>query len=399
MVRPLFAFATSAILFALAQSPGSARADDKDDPEVDGKKASVWIETITKDESARKRALAVEALSKIWTEKHHELSLFHIGRALRLDTSAAVRVQAAQAIGSIRELEIRYLIEKQESLGVKDLVDAMGSEKESRVRKEIAKAIGRFPIVAKRAVVELTGALKDSDAGTRAAVAEALGLTGSDGKSAAAGLAPLLEDEDKTVRRAAVISLGRITPEGAATIADTMAKMLATEKDVDMRIELVTSIGLLGEKSQSVVAALTTLLTAPEDELRRRVVRTLGNFGTAAGSAADALYKIASTDKLKDIRVDAVRGFGSAIGPAGVKSRVKDLLALLMDPEYEVRLAVVEEIGSLGNDLMQDQETIKALRVRLSDSHLKVRDAVKIALAKIEKKAEPKKDPEPKKEP
>ncbi len=396
MVRHLFAIAASVAIFGLAHS--SVRAEDKDDPSVDGKKASEWIESITKDESARKRALAVEALTKIWTEKHHDQALFYIGRALRVDPSAAVRSQAAMAIGGIRELEIRYLIEKKENLGIKDLVDAMGTEKESRVRKEIARAIGRFPLVAKMAVVQLTGALKDPEAATRAAVAEAIGVTGSDGKSAAAGLAPLLADEDKTVKRAVVISLGRISPEGASTIADTMAKMLATEKDADMRIELVTSIGLLGEKSPTVVAGLTTLLSDPDDELRRRVVRTLGNFGTAAAPAIDTLYKVAGSDKLKDIRVDAIHGLGSALGPAGVKTRVKDMLALLMDPEYEVRLAVVEEVGSLGNELIEDQETIKALRVRLSDSHLKVRDAVKVALNKIEKKAELKKDSEPKKD-
>jgi len=394
MVRSLFALSMSVLLFSLAQFSAVAQPDDKNDPEIDGKKMSVWIETITKDESARKRSLAVDPLLKAWVEKRNEQGLFYIGRALRLDTSAAVRNQAAVALGSIRELEIRYLIEKKENLGVKDLVDAMGTEKESRVRRQIANSIGRFPLVAKMAVVELTAALKDSEPATRAAVAEALGVTGSDGKSAAAGLAPLLTDEDKSVRKAVIIALGRITPEGSSTIADTMAKMLTTEKDADMKIELVTSIGLLAEKSPAVVSGLATLLTAPEDDLRRRAVRTLGTFGTASGPAADDLYKLAKTDKLKDIRVDAVRGFGSSLGRAGVKSRVKELLALLTDPDYEVRLSVVDEIGSLGNDLIEDQETIKALRVRLSDPHLKVRDAVITALNKIEKKPEPKKDPQ-----
>lgn len=393
MVRTLLSLAAPLLLLALAADPAPGRADDKDDPEIDGKKVSVWIESVTKDESARKRALAVEALSKAWVEKRNEQGLFYIGRALRLDTSAAVRTQAALVLGGLREAEVLYLIEKKENLAVKDLVDALGAEKESRVRKEIARAVGRFPRVAKMAVPELTAALKDPEPATRAAAAEALSVAGTDGKSAAAGLAPLLADDDRGVKRAAVIALGRITPEGSAAVADTMAKMLATEKDPDMRAELVTSIGLLGEKSPEVVAALSALLAAPEDDLRRRAVRTLGTFGTAAAPAADTLYKLAATDKVKDVRVDAVRGFGSAVGPAGVKARVKDMLALLADPDFEVRMAAVEEIGALGNDLITDQETIKALRVRLSDPHLKVRDAVKAAINKIEKKPEPKKEP------
>ena len=323
MVRQLLTFFTSAMMFASMLSPATALQAEKEDPKdpvYDGKKASEWVDTLQNGTSARQRALAVEALSKLWIEKRYEESIPSIGRALRVDTSAAVRTQSAIALGNLRDVEINYLVSEKKSVGVKDLVDAMGSEKESRVRKEIAKAIGHFPVVAKLAVVQLTGALKDPDATTRAAIAEALGVTGSDGKSAAAGLAPLLSDEDKAVKRAAVVALGRITPEGAATIAETMAKMIDTEKETEMRIELVTSIGLLGEKSTAVVTALTALLTSPEDELRRRAVRTLGTFGTTAKPASETLYKLASSDKLKDIRVDAVRGFGSALGPAEEES-------------------------------------------------------------------------------
>jgi hypothetical protein len=57
---------------------------------------------------------------------------------------------------------------------------------------------------------------------------------------------------------------------------------------------------------------------------------------------------------------------------------------------------VVEEIGALGNELRTDAETLKVLRTRLSDPHVKVREALAIAIRKIEKKPDPK---EPKKEP
>ena len=283
--------------------------------------------------------------------------------------------------------------------GTEDLVKAMGTEKESKVRKEIAKAIARFQGGPTLAVAELAGALKDPDAGTRAAVAEALALAGSLGKSAAGGLAPLLADQDKAVRKAAIVALGRITPEGASAIAETMAKMLATEKDMDMKVELITSLGLLGEKSPAVVTALAALLTDTDEELRRMAARTLGTFGIGAAPAADALLKVAVTDRAKDIRVDAVHAFGSAVGPEVLKKRIKEVLPLLVDPDVEVRLAVVGEIGALGNDLKDDIETIKVLRTRLSDPHVKVREAVRAAIDRIEKKVEPKKEPDPKKGP
>jgi HEAT repeat protein len=229
-----------------------------------------------------------------------------------------------------------------------------------------------------------------------------------------------LKSEDKAVRMAAVYSLGRIEPEGASTIAETMAGMLATEKDAakvsnaDMRRELVTSIGLLSEKSDPVVRALAASLTDPDDEVRRRAARVLGTFGTAAGPVADDLFKVANTEKLKDIRVDAVRAFGSALGPTGVKARLKDLRPLLdpaKQPEFEVRLALVDEIGALGWEHLgvdlnsadkalkaEATDTVAALRGRLADPQVKVREAAAAAIKKISTKPEPKKEPE-KKEP
>jgi HEAT repeat protein len=373
---------SAGLLLAGAISFAPARQDD--DPVYDGKKASVWVDTLNNDSSARKRALAIEALAKLWATKQYKESIPTIGRALRLDSSAAVRSQAAIALGGLKENEI--------ARGARELVDALGPEKESRVRKEIAIAIGRFPAVAKLAVTPLTATLKDADPATRLAAAEALALTGSDGKSAAAGLVPLLQDSDKAVRLAAVVALGRVTPEGSSAIAETMAKMLGTEKDTGMKSELATSLGLLAEKSPTVVTALAKLLTEPEDDLRRKTARILGTFGTAAAPAADALLKAAEVDKVKDTRADAVHAFGSALGPA-LKTRIKDILMLLKDPEFEVRLAVIEEVGALGTELKDDTETLKTLRGRLSDQHAKVREAAAMALRKIEKKPEPKKEP------
>lgn len=373
--------------------------DDNKDPVVDGKKMSVWVTTLREDSSARQRSLAIQALSKVWTEKRIPSVIGEIGRALRVDSSVAVRVQAATSLGGLRETEVRYLISEQKSLGVEDMVKAMGAEKESRVRRELAKAIGRFPDVAKLAVAQLAGALKDPEPATRVALAEALTAAGSDAKSAASELAPLLADPDPGARKAAIMALGRIAPEGASAVAETMAKMLGTEKDAELRGELVTSLGLLGEKAPAVVTALGALLTLPDEELRRRAARVLGTFGTAAGPVAEVLLKAANTDAAKDIRVDALHAYGSALGPESLKRQLKDFLALLGDPEFEVRLAAVSEIASLGNELKDDKDTMKVLRARLSDPHPKVRDAVRMAITRIEKKPEPKKEPEPKKNP
>jgi HEAT repeat protein len=376
-----FLLLTASFATMIAASSGRAGQDTDPDPKYDGKKGSEWVRVLIEGNSARQRALAVDALGKLWADQRYSESLPSISRSLRLDSSTAVRAQAAIVLGGLRESDIKQV--------GKDMIDALGTEKESRVRREIARGLSRHAFLAKAGVANLTAALKDSEPATLIAVADALAQAGSDAKSAAAGLAPLLHHTDRSIRRAAVIALGRISPEGAPAVAETMSRMLDTEKDLDTRIELVASLGLLGEKSGTVIEALVKLLGDPEDELRRRAARTLGTFGQAAAPAADALLKAASGDKVKDIRVDAVRAFGSAQG-AGLKGRLKDFLTLLNDREYEVRLAVVDEVGALGNDIRDDAETMKVLRGRLSDPHVKVREAASIAIKKIEKKVEPK---------
>jgi HEAT repeat protein len=138
----------------------------------------------------------------------------------------------------------------------------------------------------------------------------------------------------------------------------------------------------------------------------------LGTFGTAAALVADELFKVLTTDKATDVRVDAVRALGSALGPAGVKARLKDLRPQLdpaEQPSFEVRLAIVEEIGALGwehlgrylnaadpAEKQTARETVAALRKRLADPQVNVREAAARAIRNIEKKPEPKKEPEKK---
>ncbi len=56
------------------------------------------------------------------------------------------------------------------------------------------------------------------------------------------------------------------------------------------------------------------------------------------------------------------------------------------DPDFEVRLAAVEEVGALGPDIKDDKDTVGALRKRQSDPQVKVREAASIALRRVEKK-------------
>ncbi len=398
------------VLVALAT--GVVRAEEE--PVHNGKTFSQWV-SIAQDDKAtvRQRSLAVEALGKIWILDPKTRAVEHVAARLRADKSAAVRAQAAIVLATLREKDMQ-------DFGAKPLIDVLKTEPESRVRKEIIAAMAKYPAVCAAGVGSLVPSLKDPEASVRIAAAESLALAGPMAKSAAADLIPLLKDPERPVRLAAVYTLGRIAPEGGATVAETLAAMLTTEKDTDtdkalpIKRELLASIGLLAEKSEVVVRALTAALADPEDDVRRVTARTLGVFGTASAPAANDLFKLVTTDKTKDIRVDAVRAFGSALGSTGVKARLKDLRPQLdpkTQPDYEVRLALIDEIAALGYEHLgvdlvsldkgvkaEALETISALRLRLADPQVRVREAAGIAIRKIEKKPEPKKDPD-KKEP
>jgi HEAT repeat protein len=395
--------ARATALLALCLSLAQASAQDSD-PVYEGQKVSKWIDTVQNDSSARKRALAIEALGQIWIVHKHKEAIPNVGRSLRVDPSAAVRAQAALVIAGLRPDDIKY--------AATDLVSALGKEKESRVRKEIVLAMLKFPDVCALGLEPLAATLKDPEPAVKVAAAEAIALAGPGSKgaakSAAPALEPLLKDADKAVRKAAVFALGRIQPDGASTITETMAGMLAAEKDADIKRELVASLGLLGEKGPPVLKALAAALTDADDEVRRAATRVLGTFGPAAVSVSDDLYKVFATDKVKDIRIDALRAFGSALGPTGVKGKLDVLREQLKpdaQPDFEVRLALLDEIAALGYehlgaDLTSSDEAVKkaalatigALRGRQADPQVKVREAAAQAIRKIEKKPEPKKE-------
>lgn len=364
-----------------------SRARPDEEPVYDGKKADVWAEILKLDTSARKRALAATALGELRTK--HRVKDLHkdLGRSLRVDKSSAVRAQCAIAIAGLPVFDIKEIDF--------ELVEAVKEEKDSRVRKELSALFARHPEFGKRAVPGLSAILKDPDAEARAAAADALAKLGSDAKDAATDLLTLLNDADKPARHAGIFALGRVSPDNPSFVAAALIKRFNEEKDHELRRDIVVSLKLIGDKSESTVAALAKALQDPEDDVKSSAAACLGTFGEAAKPAVESLLKLATQSKNKGLRIDALRAFGSALGPA-LKDRLKDVIAIMeTDADFEVRLAAVEEIGSLGMELKDDKDTIAALRKRQSDPQAKVREAAAAAIRRIEKKPE-KKPPEKK---
>ncbi|MBX9623574.1 MAG: HEAT repeat domain-containing protein, partial [Gemmataceae bacterium] len=207
---------------------------------------------------------------------------------------------------------------------------------------------------------------------------------------ATAALLDRLADPDKAVRQAATFALGRIGPENPSFVAAALLKRYAEEKEPELRREAVVSLKLVGDRSEATVAGLTAALGDADADTQAAAVVALASLGPAGKGAADALLKLAG-DREKaptGLRVDAVRAFGSVLGP-DVKGRVAALIEVMAaDPAFEVRVAAVEEVGALGPAVKDDPTTMTALRKRLSDPQVKVRAAAAAAIKRTEKKPE-----------
>lgn len=361
---------------------GPVAAQPPADPVYDGKKASEWVNTLQNDTSARKRALAVSALAAVWAEHQYKDSLPNIGRSLRVDSSPAVRAQAATAVAGLRPDSARAI--------ENELIEGLKAEKDARVRKELAVALGRFPDIAKKAIGPLASVLGDADPVARAAAADALAKAGPAAAAATSALLDRLGDGEKAVRLAAVFALGRVAPENPSFAAAALLKRYGEEKETDVRRETIVSVKLIGDKGEATVAGVAGALTDADADTRAAAVAALASFGPAAKSSADALLAVATDREKADkgLRVDAVRAFGSVQGP-DLKARLGDLVKVMeTDPEFEVRVAAVEEVAALGPAVKDDAATMTALRKRLSDPQVKVRAAAAAAIKRAEKKPE-----------
>jgi HEAT repeat protein len=361
-----------ALLLGLLLLAAPTRADE---PTFNGRKLSEWVTLLKEDATPRKRRAAVVALGQIAASGDRDTvaaTLAQLGKALRNDASPAVRAQAAIVLGQLKAETLAA------ALG--DLTVSMRAEREPAVRREVATALARLGEAAKPAVGPLTSALKDADASVRAAAADALGRIGGEAKGAEPELLPLLKDKDKSVRQAAVFALGRVKPDDTLTPAAAIVKVLQTDTDATMRREAILSLGLLGDRSQTVIAALGGALSDKEAELRALAALTLSKFGPAIHAVEAQLLKAFTSDPDKGVRLNAVRTLVSGYGTDAPKLIPVLTKQLQADADFEVRVAIVEELGGLGP---AGKPAVPALQRARKDPQIKVREAATDALKAI----------------
>lgn len=375
-----FLLALLALAFAL---PIAARAEE---PSFNGRTVSEWLAILKDDPLVRKRKAALVSLGQMLSgsEEVQKKAVPAIAKSLKVDGNAGVRGQAAGVLGQL-PVESAPLF-----LG--DLAEALRAEKDSDVRKELATAVGRFGRLSGAAVLPLVEVLKDNAAPTRAAAADALGRIGKEARKAAPSVLPLAKDMDRSVRYAAVFAIGRLDPDDSETAAETLVEVLDKEhakaktmKDVEMISATIVSLGLLGEKSTDAVKAIARHIADPEVELRQLSANTIGKFGIIGRVASQELKKAFQEDGDKIVRANALHSLAAGYG-ADPKDLIPVLTARLKaDPDFEVRVAIAELLGSYGANA---KSAVPSLQEARRDSQLKVREAAALAIRKIEKPPE-----------
>ena len=347
-----------------------------DEPTFNDRPLSGWLTMLKEDPAPRKRRAAVVALGQIAAANKPEFvtAIGAVGRALQNDASPVVRQQAAAVIGQ-QKVEDTLVV-------MNDLTASVRVEKDPSVRREVAVTLGRFGKLAKQAVPALTEALADKDDGVKAAAAEALGRVGPEARAAAGDLLKLARAADKPLRQAVVFALGRIDPDDKPPVAAALVEALKSTTEVELRREAVTSLGLLGETQGDVMPALAAQLADKDAEHRLLTIEAIAKLGPAVKTVEAELLTLFQSDPDKAVRQTSIRALckGLVSEPARLLPALTQRLPV--EPEFEVRVAIAQELGGLGTAA---KGAIPALRTALRDPQIRVREAATSAIKQIER--------------
>jgi len=238
---------------------------------------------------------------------------------------------------------------------------------------------------------------QDEHASVRSAAARALGRIGDRGS--VGPLTRALTDRVLEVRREAAFALGLV---GDSTAIPALADRLAHETDPNLRVTIVTAVGMSGgraagpvleralrathaterwaaalgaarAKDSTLVDPLTVAAAKdPNQELRWRVAYALGRIGDIRGGAS--LRKL-SEDKSEMVRAMAAR----AMGDVHDSTSAARLVALLGDPAWRVRVNAAHALG-----VLQARRDARSLRPLLKDANAHVRWEAALSLGAIQ---------------
>ncbi|MFM0393405.1 HEAT repeat domain-containing protein [Paraburkholderia phytofirmans] len=320
---------------------------DSLDPEV-----AALLPRLTSTDAAVRR-IALLALADL----EDETVLEPIVAALRLDTSAEVRAQAAQVLGAWERAD-----------AVAALCEALADPVEE-VREAAAQSLS---------------SLKDPQSGPLLAawtthqdpfVRQAV-LRGLRELRYAGALEPALHAltaSEDLVRLEAVSVLGWLKSERAL---GPLTSIAAQDPNAAVRRAAIGALGIGAASTEDTVAALLGALRDAAWQVREEAAATLGKLRAAA--ARDALLD-ALHDDYWQVRLQAVRALGKLRDASTSTGTSTAVASLLTHAISNLRKEAALSLGELG-----DAASLPALRAAATDPDPEVRKAARIALTQIE---------------
>ncbi len=267
------------------------------------------------------------------------------------------------------------------------------SDAEPSVRRQSAFALGILD--GRSAVRALQNALQDGDDGVRAAAASALGKVGAsdDGRA----LVPLATDPSSQVRLRALRSLGVLRTRAAGP---ALREVYETNRSKDAGLGVLEALSRLEDPAQADL--FKRLIQDPDPEKRRLAIEGLARVSDA--SALPSFKKDYQRERDQDLRLAfafaLVRLGDHAFADSLVlclpsrtlgsrcvsyllevgRSVLGDLYAYLSDTDAEIRAALCDVLGAVG-----DAESIPRLQPLVSDPSSKVADAANRAIERLKR--------------
>jgi HEAT repeat protein len=158
-------------------------------------------------------------------------------------------------------------------------------DKDVRVRRAAAKALGGEEHQGAQALEALTEALRDKDVEVRSAAVASLE---DQGEAALGPLAGVVKDPAPKVRRAAISALGRVY-SGMAGKAPSLAPLLEALKDKDLMVRVDAASAI--PRTKEMVPQLLTALKNEPKEARLEIIHVLELIGPGARAAVPALVE------------------------------------------------------------------------------------------------------------
>lgn len=269
------------------------------------------------------------------------------------------------------------------------------SDAEPGVRRQAAFALGILD--GRSAVRELQNALQDGDAGVRAAAASALGKVG--GSDDGRALVPLVTDSSSQVRQRALRSLGVLKTRAAGP---ALREVYENARGKDAGLGVLEALARIEDPAQEDL--FRRLVQDPDPDKKRLAIEGLARI--AGPSMLPAFKKDYQRERDEGLRLalafaltrlgdhaftdslvlclpsrtlgNRCRGYVVDLG----RAVLPELYAYLSDPDADIRAALCDVLGAVGDD-----ESISQLTPLVGDASSKVADAANRAVERLKRSA------------